>query len=186
MELPQEYQERAKQLGLWLYQPSVSTDYLIAKLWAHLNETGEIHDTVLPDSCTLANFMSVFAYPTISIYTLDTANDIDFIFWATPTSTKEDEKTVACGVWAHEKTRGSSRIIKISKLIYDFLFLRFDYCLALTWKPRPLKTYMKVGYKVVGFLPTVYGLNNVYTILMSRDNFYNSKFCSVCEKLESR
>lgn len=185
MELTQEYQDKAQALGLKLYVPSMEADYFLMKLWLNLVETGDIKKIVLPESRALSAFIQIYQPPTITVYTINPSNNIDFIFWATPASSHENEQTCLLGVWADSQMRGSLKLIRSLGLIYDFLFSTFNFCLITTWQLSLLKTFQKAGYVVVGCIPKIYGLDLIYLLSLEKSKYYGSKFYNIYQRGES-
>lgn len=185
-QLPEHLQQQAARLGLQLYTPSAGLDFLFTHLWMDLTETGDLEKIIIPDSRNLAAFLNVFQSPTITTFAVNAQKRIEFLFWARPASAAENEQTMICGTWSAKTLRGKPRQALLTGTIYEFLFANYGYCFGVTWQQDLLKIHAKLGYSVAGFCPSIYGLDNVYLVLLQKDDFYNSRFYAVYSKTEKR
>jgi hypothetical protein len=114
------YQRRFTELDVHLYQETHEEDILLLKWWMLLIETGDITKVAIPEARRLTTFLQIFAFPTKTIYALDTFGRIEFIAWFTDASSSD--KTVFIGTWAHSTLRNKRRHLHLVRLIYEIAF----------------------------------------------------------------
>jgi hypothetical protein len=184
MEIPQELVERCKKLELLLYFGSELEDIRFFRLWMKLKETGDLKRMMIPDNHTPYKMMSVFQAPTTTLYALDENNDICFLFWVSPSSGFIDDKTVLCGYWVDKRKRKSKRMLKLTSLVYELVFSHYHYCIGITWQKDLLHPHEYIGYSVTGYVESLYGVKDVYFVILRRQDFYKSRFYKVVRHSE--
>lgn len=175
MEIPTELVERCERLDLRLYEGTEIEDIKLFKLWMMMKENGDLTRTFIPESYTPYRMMSVFQSPTTTLYALDSHGDICFLFWGTPSSHFSGDRTVLCGLWVDASMRMSKRSLQLTSLVYELVFSQYPYCLGTTWQDDLLKPHADLGYTVAGFVPELYGINDIYFVLLRKENFYKSR-----------
>ncbi len=183
MIIPDELRKQAEKLRLRLYASNENEDFLLLHWWIDLHATGELSDILEPASRSLSQMFETFKPPTTFIYALNSKNKIEFAWWAYPSSLHPTDRTLICGLWLSDPLRSSKRGVQLTTLVYKLAFCHYDYILGTTWQKDKLKVHRSMGYEVTGFVPHIYGVDNVFFVLLSKGNFEQSKMYRLNERI---
>ena len=145
---------------LRLYEKKEHEDFLFTKLWMALKESGDIVDVLRPDRMTLFQFLETIQRPRFALYSLNSKNEIDYLFLFEPASDVPDEKTLIIGIlWSSPQKRGSRLLVQKTIFILNEVFKKFEHCLTVTWQEGKTDLFTKFGFSVVGFFPSLYNIH---------------------------
>lgn len=182
-EMIQKYEDYFKKFDLHLYAGTFEEDILFLKLWMFLVESEDIKCLIPPENRRLCRFLQIFQRPTITFYSLDIHGRVESLYWFKDPSS--GGKTTFCGIWFNSGLRGSKRQIKLTKIIYDLAFEFYDNLLGATWQPEILALLTKLGYNIVGNLPSFMGQEIVYLAHLDRKSYQESKFYKIGNRLHA-
>lgn len=180
-EIINDLERRIKEVGLKTFDDTC--DLKIVNLWLSLSET-ELERAFVPSAQPLSAFVRKLRDSPINFYTTNRFAQIDILFWGSPASDCAEENSIFGGLWLEEKIRGTKKALKVVNLIYEVLFLKYDFCLGNTWQTSIHKSLDDLGYKIHGILPSIYGKQNVQLIALSKQGFYESRLHELAVKLE--
>jgi hypothetical protein len=186
MEIPEEMGERAQELDIRVYTGAPNEDLMLLNLWMELTENGEIKSIMTPEYLSPSKFISAFQWPKNVLYALNEDGKLSYLCWFSPMSEYLGEKTVFVSLWSRKGFAGTKRSILLGSLTVELLFLQYDYIMGVNWDTRRHKIFQHMGYEIITKVPSLYGIDNVYFILMNKENFYNSGLYSAKLKLERR
>jgi hypothetical protein len=175
--------EELKKHGFNLYLPSIKHDLTLFRWWARLNQEETFETVFLKDSKPLNQFFSIFAPPTIALFTQDDNSDIEFIAWISPF--KISSSAVFLSLWSSPSLRGTKRLITLTGLIYDTAFNYYENLFGVT-RLQKLKAHSKIGYDVTGNVPGFYPDEDGYQVHLTKDKFKASKLYPVYKELLCR
>lgn len=175
---------KAKQLDLQMYVPGDESDMLFVKLWMQLKITGDLYKAIHPEARTPSAMLNHFQTPNLALYTLNSKGDIDFLFWVKPASDVAEERTAIVGGWVAEDIRGTRKAVLLANAAYQMVFLKYDYCLGTTWQRELFDTLKGIGYDIISYVPSLYGIKDVYFILLKKQDFQDSHLRKLATRIE--
>ena len=176
----EEFKERAKELGLKIYQPTVEYDIIFARWWETLHETGEYDRLFTRRIHPLSQFMHTFQPPTLTIF----ADDEDGIWVCAWFNLFSDTDSGAfMHFWGREEKRNTRKGISVTSLIYDFATTFFPVVIGVTKHEDLLYAHRKVGYNIVGQIPHMLDGSDVWILYLTRENFEQGKLFKLGEKI---
>lgn len=181
-EIFDKYKPQFDSLGAIICSQSPAEDLLLLRWWIHLAETGDINRLVFPESRRLSPFLNIFKYPTVLIYSLSPAGEMDNAFWTTPVDGESKHRAAYCAFWTHPDIRGSRRQVNFGAFVHTFTFEFYDALLAMVFQPNLLDLYQKVGYSIVGCIPKIYDEDFLYIMHLTREAFDSSRLVQVIRR----
>jgi hypothetical protein len=166
---------KGKTYGLQIYQGQEFEDFLLVKTWMRMVECKDLDKVTRPDRQSLRWFLETLSPPRITVYGLNKQKSIDYLCWLELASDLVDENTIVLNLWIDPDSRKTRNVVLRTIKIYENIFEKLDNCLILTWVPENIALYQKFGYKTVGYYPELYRIKNVYSLWMTKNDFYNSK-----------
>jgi hypothetical protein len=179
----QEVGDYKPEKGLCCLSNNQTDEIRLFKLWVHLSATNELEKTVLPECRQMMAFINHLKSTEVTLYHLNPSGEINFLFWFSPASKSQGEKTAFAGLWLKRDFRKSKKALKLINNAYQLLFLNYNYCLGTTWQKSLFKVSESIGYRILAKVPSLYGINDVYFIGLSKDDFQSFKLHSIANKV---
>ena len=186
MQIPEAVVKRAKNLDLRIYTGTQSEDIMLLNLWLELTERREIEKIMTPEYLPLHKFLECFQEPKITFYAMDGKNRLSYLCWVSGASTYKEEKTAFVSLWIRDTFRGTKRCIQIGSLTVELIFHHYDYILGTNWNIKKHKFFRHMGYDIIAKIPSLYGLRDIYFILLAKSRFYKSGLYNLNQKIERR
>jgi hypothetical protein len=163
------YAEEIKKLGLTCYSATPQEDALVFDWWNSLVATKEL-PKIFAESCySLSKFYHIFQRPNALFYTKDSTG-IRLAMWAEPFFSS------AClGLWISPRARHSKSSFRAMQIIYNILFSIFPSLLGITKQENLLTEHEKLGYTVIGKVPSLMDTQTAWILQLTRESFKNSK-----------
>ena len=170
--------EKARELGLVLYQPCHEYDTALLQWWMHLVKTDTFTEVFAESQKPLSKFLNIFQEPNFVVLAIED-NKIWMAVWFTPFGDSATAATVS--YWCHEDKRGSRKQLEITKLLYTAAFDFWDVLLGVTRHEHLLRIHRKLGYNIVGSVPHLMSGEEAWIVYLTKENFINSRLYKVGE-----
>ncbi|MHA2065814.1 MAG: hypothetical protein ACXABY_15690 [Candidatus Thorarchaeota archaeon] len=175
----EEYLEEAKKLGLVLYQPCHEYDVALLQWWMHLNETGDFEDLFAQSQRPLSKFLKIFEPPCMLALAFEDTK-IWAAMWFTPVG--DGASAAFVGYWCDKDKRGSRKQFAITKLLYTMAFNFWAVLVGVTKHERLLRIHRKLGYNIVGSIPSFMEGDDAWIVYLNKENFEKSRMYKLGEK----
>lgn len=184
IEIPETLKLKSSRLALKLYQNQEAEDWMLIKFYMQVAESGEYEKIFIPEARPISEALACFKPPNTTFYALNDKKEIIFLFWVRPASNHDSEQTIVCSIWADEKFRKTKRFIQLTSLVYELIFTNYNYCMATTWQENLPTTFERAGYRMAGIIPHLYGIERVFVMFLTREDFYKSFLYELDQKIE--
>jgi hypothetical protein len=162
-----------EELPIYTYHPGNHEDSMrLLHWWMELASSGEILDLVFPDTTTLAPFMGMFQTGRCRLaFSLDENDRIQAAIWGEP---------IAPGIgfvsfWARKAMRHTKEGVAFTIKAYKLAFELLDAVQGVTKQDALLQVHKKLGYKVLGKFPKLWGgVEPAYLVMLTKEDFYSS------------
>lgn len=169
--------------GLRLFDKQPAEDLIFTQFWMQLQESEELKDLVRPDRTTLLDFLELIRPPRICLYSLGTNSKVDYFAVLEAASNVKEETTLMIGaLWADTKLRGRRLFFRRLNYMFERIYERYDHCFITTWSSKSRTTFQKFGFSVVGFYPVIYNIPNIYSLWMTKDEYFQTKTHKIFSK----
>ncbi len=168
----EEYLERARELGLVLYQPCHEYDTALLQWWAYLNESGDFEELFNESQRPLSKFLRIFEPPCLLVLAFD-GTKIWMAVWFTPFG--DNATSTFVSYWCKKDKRGSRKQLKITKLLYTMAFKFWEVLIGVTRHEHLLRIHRKLGYNIVGSIPFFMEGDDAWIVYLTEENFKNSR-----------
>jgi len=173
--------KEAEKLGIQFYQPSVAHSILFLSWWLDLNASKDFDLVFSEAQRPLSAFFKTFDPPALCAFALDEEDKVYLVMWLTAMS---DVSTAAfVSYWCREEKRGTRKAHKITKLLFEIAFKHIDVLMSVTKHESLLRIFHRLGHTVVGRVPHYFNGEDAWILYLTKDNFENSKFYKVGEKI---
>ena len=163
-------EEKAKELGLVIYQPSFEMDNVLFRWWHKLNTTGDFDLAFTKQERPLSTFMESFKPPTMLIFALDDKAEVWCACWFKPFST-----TALGGAWVREDMRKTSKSIEVAHFCHQIGFKIWPTIINVTRHEYLLKLHRNWGYNIVGQIPGIIDGEDAWMLYLTEENYKQSK-----------
>ena len=174
----EEYLKKAKELGLVLYQPCHEYDTALLQWWVRLNETGDFDEVFAESQRPLSKFLKNFDPPCLLALAFEN-NKVWQAVWFTPFG--DNASSAFVGYWCDKDKRGLRKQLVITKLLYTMAFKFWKVLLGVTKHEHLLKIHRKLGYNIVGNIPSFMEDKDAWILYLTEENFKDSKMYQVGE-----
>jgi len=162
-------EEKAKELGVVLYQPSFEMDNALFRWWHELNLTGDFELAFSRNEQPLSVFMDSFKPPTVLILALDPTARIWCAGWFRPFNT-----TALIGAWVREDQRSTPESKEIAHFCYQAGFKIWPTLVSVTRFDYLLKLHRRWGFKVLGSVPNIADNDDAWILYLTEENYKQS------------
>ena len=176
----EEYLKEAKELGLVLYQPCHEADVMLLQWWVKLNETGDFDELFADSQRPLTKFLKIFEPPCVLALAFED-NKVWQAVWFTPFG--DNASSAFVGYWTDKDQRGVRKQVAITQLLYDMAFRFWKVLVGVTKHEHLLKIHRKLGYNILGSIPSFMEGKDAWIVYLTKENFQSSKLYQVGRKL---
>ena len=178
--MKEELAKQAEQLGIRLYIPDYNNDVLLANWYKHLIDSDEFYTLFTDNHKSLSKFYELFRPPTVLVYTLSDAGDIQATMWVTPYD-GYGGKSAAVSAWTHKDIRGTAKARETGGFCYQMAFEVWDVLVSITKQEGLLRNLREVGYNIVGSIPNLVNGEDAWILYITKENFEKSKRYATCK-----
>ena len=153
-----------------LYEGNHEDSILLFQWWMELVESGDMDLILFPATQPLGPFMSYFQTGKVRlVYSTDPSNRIQAAFWGEPIA----PGIIFLSVWGRKSLRFTKQGVQILLDVYKQVFSLFHIIFGITKQERLLKVHKKLGYKIIGKLPQLWGgVEEGWLVMLTREDFF--------------
>ena len=177
----EEYLKEAKKLGLVLYQPCHEADVMLLQWWVKLNETGDFDEVFAQSQRPLSKFIGIFEPPVLLALAIEDGK-VWAAIWFTPMGSPETATASFVGYWCEKAKRATRKHAAVTKFVYSMAFRFWKTLVGVTKHEHLLKIHRKMGYNIVGIIPSFMEGEDAWTLYLTKENFEKSNVYKLGEK----
>jgi hypothetical protein len=141
---------------------------LLARWWAELHENKEICSTFSEEALPLPGFYKVFEN---AILTFEADNEgIWFACWCSPSLSG-----AFFSLWIAKRRRKSKLAYYFTMKMYEKALAIWPVLLGITKQPKLLKEHEKLGYEILGKIPSIWDGDPAWLVVLTEEGFYGKR-----------
>jgi len=170
----EELTNRVAKLGIRLYQGTFDEDYVIARWWDKLTNSGEINRFAAQSAQPLSGFFSMFQAPNMLSYTLHDSGEIESAYWVRPVPTSP--YAVFLSAWKDPSCRATKRHAQVGSTVHELLFTMGKLTImGITKQVSLLKLLKDMGYDILGPIPNLCDQDKGWLCVLTEEKFKQGK-----------
>ena len=165
-----ELSEKAKALGIMIYQPSFEMDNVLMHWWHEMYSTGDLGLAFGDPQLPFTTFMQTFQPPNILLLSLDIEAKAWCAGWFKPFN-----DAALVGAWVREEMRKTPKSIEVAHVCYQAAFKLWPTLISITPFEPLLKLHRNWGYNILGQIPSLLSGKDTWIMYLTEEGYKKSK-----------